>query len=179
MKIYCDFCRKEVCTTSKMCRVTHTVKGDDITVDEEIHSCPDCKNELWVPGALAKVYDAYRERNGLLSSAQIKAIRESYGLTQNLFAKLLGFGEKTITRYENGSIQDVAHDNLLKMAAIPDNFKTLFEQNKARLNSLECRKVEKATERHGNGRALVVYSRGADCGFYGDESFSERRGYAS
>lgn len=46
---------------------------------------------------------------GLLTSDEIVAIRESYGLSQVDLAKLLGWGEATISRYESKAIQDEAY----------------------------------------------------------------------
>ena len=40
---------------------------------------------------------------------EIVAIRESYGLSQVDLAKLLGWGEATISRYESKAIQDEAY----------------------------------------------------------------------
>lgn len=56
---------------------------------------------------------------GLLTSDEIVAIRESYGLSQVDLAKLLGWGEATISRYESKSIQDEAYDTMLRM--VKDN----------------------------------------------------------
>ena len=47
------------------------------------------------------------------------AIRESYGLSQVDLAKLLGWGEATISRYESKAIQDEAYDTMLRL--IKDN----------------------------------------------------------
>ena len=46
---------------------------------------------------------------GLLTSDEIVAIRESHGLSQADLAKLLGWGEATISRYESKAIQDEAY----------------------------------------------------------------------
>lgn len=63
--------------------------------------------------------NAYRKAHDLLTSDEIVAIRESYGLSQVDLAKLLGWGEATISRYESKAIQDDAYDNMLKI--IRDN----------------------------------------------------------
>jgi len=47
------------------------------------------------------------------------AIRESYGLSQVDLARLLGWGEATISRYESKAIQDEAYDTMLRL--IKDN----------------------------------------------------------
>ena len=58
--------------------------------------------------------DAYRKQAGLLTSKEIAAIREKYGISQSDFSSVLGWGKKTITRYETHQIQDKAHDSILK-----------------------------------------------------------------
>jgi uncharacterized protein YegP (UPF0339 family) len=40
---------------------------------------------------------------------------------------LLGFGDVTIHRYENGALQDAAHDRLLRLIREPANLRTLLE----------------------------------------------------
>lgn len=61
-----------------------------------------------------RMKNAYRKQNGLLTSQQIARIRCMYGITQSDLATLLGWGEKTITRYEGHQIQDFAHDTILR-----------------------------------------------------------------
>lgn len=50
---------------------------------------------------------------------EIVALRENYGLSQVDLAKLLGWGEATISRYESKAIQDEAYDTMLRL--IKDN----------------------------------------------------------
>lgn len=58
--------------------------------------------------------NAYRELMGLLTSNQIVGIRYKYGISQSDLSNLLGWGEKTITRYEGHQVQDVAYDTILR-----------------------------------------------------------------
>lgn len=59
--------------------------------------------------------NAYRKMHNLLTSDEIVAVRENYGLTQVEAAKLLGWGEATIARYESKAIQDEAYDTMLRI----------------------------------------------------------------
>lgn len=59
--------------------------------------------------------NAYRKTHDLLTSDEIVDVRENYGLTQVEAAKLLGWGEATIARYESKAIQDEAYDTLLRI----------------------------------------------------------------
>ena len=65
-------------------------------------------------------------------------------MSQQNFAKVLGFGAKTITRYENGSIQDVAHDNLMKLVENEYNFYKIWNKNKVGLTNNTNKKVQKS-----------------------------------
>lgn len=68
---------------------------------------------------LLNARNEYRKAHGLLTFNDIVAIREKYGLSQVDLAKLLGWGEATISRYESKAIQDDAYDNMLRI--INDN----------------------------------------------------------
>jgi transcriptional regulator with XRE-family HTH domain len=46
---------------------------------------------------------------------KIKEIREEKGISQYRLAQLTGINRSTINRYENGLIQKVSFDNLLKI----------------------------------------------------------------
>lgn len=56
----------------------------------------------------------YRKRLGLLTSGEIHDIRSKYDISQSDLCTLLGWGGKTITRYESHQVQDKAHDFILK-----------------------------------------------------------------
>ena len=46
---------------------------------------------------------------------KIKNLRESKSISQYRLAELTGINRSTINRYENGSIQKISFDNLLKI----------------------------------------------------------------
>lgn len=79
--------------------------------------------------------NAYRERVGLLTSHQIAAIRARYGISQSDLCLLLGWGAKTITRYESHQVQDIAHDTILrKLDSDPEWFLQLLDAGKESLS---------------------------------------------
>lgn len=61
-----------------------------------------------------RLKDAYRREEGLLTAAEICGIRGKYEISQSDLCLLLGWGGKTITRYEGHQVQDRAHDTILK-----------------------------------------------------------------
>ncbi len=71
-----------------------------------------------------RLKEAYKKNCGLLSSSEIIALRKKYGISQTDFCILLGWGEKTIARYESGyQVQDKAHDIILrKLSEDPEWF---------------------------------------------------------
>lgn len=76
--------------------------------------------------------DAYRIEQGLLTSGEIRQIRKQYGISQSDLCLLLGWGGKTITRYEGHQVQDRAHDTILKkLREDPEWFMHLLQEEKA------------------------------------------------
>lgn len=77
-------------------------------VDAQILVCVECGEEFFCEEldneTLVRAYNEYRKNHKLLLPKEIKRIREQYGLSQRSFAKLLNWGDKTICRYENGSL---------------------------------------------------------------------------
>jgi putative zinc finger/helix-turn-helix YgiT family protein len=61
-----------------------------------------------------KMKDAYRKKTNLLTSQEISDIRAKYGISQSDLCTIMGWGGKTITRYESHQVQDKAHDTILK-----------------------------------------------------------------
>lgn len=54
--------------------------------------------------------------NTELTAQDIKRIRKRYGLSQQAFARVLGIGEASIVRYENGQKPSRANENLIRAA---------------------------------------------------------------
>lgn len=78
---------------------------------------------------------------------EIKKIREQYGLSQRSFAKLLNWEDKTICRYENGSVQDKAHNSLLLFLRNPENMRTYLTENEISLDKRQKAKLLEAVEK--------------------------------
>lgn len=92
-----------------------------------------------------RMKDAYRAREGLLTSSQISGIRAKYGISQSDLCVLLGWGGKTITRYESHQVQDKAHDTILKkIDQDPEWFLSLLNDAKSNLSKESFRKYLKA-----------------------------------
>lgn len=87
--------------------------------------------------------------DGLLTGAEILAVRRHYGVTQDQAAKLFGGGPKAFSKYEN---DDVAHsesmDSLLRLIRrSADAFWQLVEEKGMSAELVPAKTAEKAVER--------------------------------
>ena len=170
MKTFCPKCFSDVNTSITYRKETYPVKGDKIVIDAKVCLCPKCGEAIWVASVdeenIDKAYRAYQHKHKLLLPAQIKKIREEYQLSQSAFARLLGFGEKTITRYENGYIQDEGPNNLIYLVEDPAIFQVLYEKNKSKISKSEQYNVEQALDQL-LGRYVTPYCSGSPYDFNG------------
>ena len=98
------------------------IKNEAVEFEEHYLHCVNADEDEcdFAPAAMfnenmMRARDSYRTKHGLLTSAEIVAIRESYGLSQVDLARLLGWGEATVSRYESKAIQDDAYDSMLRL----------------------------------------------------------------
>ena len=145
MRKYCEECGREVDTKVITKKEVYDVCGESIEVDAQILVCAECGEEFYCEeldnATLVQAYNEYRRRHKLLLPEEIKKIREQYGLSQRSFAKLLNWGDKTICRYENGSIQDKAHNSLLLFLCEPENMRTYLMENEIVLDERQKTKL--------------------------------------
>ena len=140
-KLFCGVCNKDcICTTRKE-KETYPVRGENITIFAQVSYCSECGEQVWDPiydeQHMEAAFNEYRKKHCLLLPREIRAIREKYQLSQVSFGRILGLGDKTIARYETGSIQDVAPNNLIVLAKDPDNLELLLERNPSVLSNAE------------------------------------------
>ena len=142
---YCECCGKKTDTVVITKKENYIVFGEQIEVDADILTCNDCGEELFCEeldnNTLIKAYNVYRKKHKLLLPDEIRKIREQYGLSQRSFAKLLNWGDKTIYRYENGSLQDKAHNSLLVFLKDPRNMITYLTDNEVSLEEKQLIKL--------------------------------------
>lgn len=81
-----------------------------------------------------RLYDIYKSKNNLLTTDEIKKIREKYNLNQKEYALVIGVGEITVHRFEKGSVQTEAVDRIMKLSNDPDNMHYLLMQNKGNVD---------------------------------------------
>jgi len=91
-----------------------------VVANVRAYECELCGESLWDDHDEKKVErsltDIRREIDGLLTSDEIREIRQSFGMTQVQFAEALKVGEKNFARYESGqATQGRSTDNLLRI----------------------------------------------------------------
>ncbi len=170
LKGFCPECGDYVDFTSKEIVRTFDSKGISVDVLQKECFCCVCgapvfNEEIDRENELA-IFDAYKEKVGLLTSKQIKDIRGKFGLSAYSFALVLGMGGKTITRYENGSIQSRMVDFFLKsISKDPEIFKVcLLESGSKVLKEKEYQKclakvdrlISEKTKRQPFAKPLVA-----------------------
>ena len=155
MKKYCEECGREVETSVITKKERYDVCGEPIEVDAQVLVCDECGEEFYCEelddATLVTAYNEYRKRHKLLLPDEIRKIREQYGLSQRGFAKLLNWGDKTIFRYENGSIQDKAHNSLLLFLREPENMRTYLMENEVPLDDRQKAKLLETVDKLEQG----------------------------
>ena len=131
--IYCANCDKEVNYITREETKTVKVRDRELTVTLTRAFCEEC-GEPVLPDLIAKkndliVFDEYKRLEGLLTSEEIKKIREKRKLSQRALANLINCGEKNIARYETGAIQDRVFDLLIRLVDNDTSYKVLVDRN--------------------------------------------------
>jgi len=149
--IYCDKCDDFVEYNIVEKEEERNVMGkDNIIIDSKIAICNHCGTELFHKELeernQEKAFNLYRDKNNILYPEKIKAIRDKYGLTQKEMSNLLGWGDITYHRYENGSLPDQAHNTLLLLIEDPKNVRIIIENNKHNLSSKTLDKLKNRLE---------------------------------
>ena len=102
-------------------RMRLPVNGEEMSIPSTPHlKCPNCgETVLRFHDARRLQEDAaaiYRKKHGLLSAAEIRALRERLGFKQEDLARLLRLGANTVSRWESGrNVQTAAMDILLRL----------------------------------------------------------------
>ena len=142
---HCESCGREVDGVVVRRRERYEVYGEEVFVDAQVLTCPVCGEELFCEEldeeTLLQAYRIYRERHHLLTPAQIRQIRLTYSLSQGELASLLGWSERTIRRFERGSLQDIDHDRVLASLQSPSGMSLYLEVHLDRIDPSLIRKV--------------------------------------
>jgi putative zinc finger/helix-turn-helix YgiT family protein len=146
--LYCHHCDKKVDYIVKnVDSMDYAVKDEVVQVlDAKLCFCSTCDTELFHEMHDAEnqtqAFYAYRVIKSLIQPEKIIEIRKRYELTQRAFSKLLGFGEITITRYENGSLPTLAQNQILLSAGDPKKMLAMLNLNANLISEKEAEKLK-------------------------------------
>ena len=122
-------------------------RGEKFRVLTDYFKCRKCGEEFESLKSkvdpLDAVYREYRRRHGMVQPETIAQFRKTLGLTQRELAALLGFGDATLSRYENGALQDDAHDRLLRLIMKPGNLLDQMEHTPDALPAEKRTRIER------------------------------------
>ena len=135
--MYCYNCDKNVNAVSKMEEREYVIHNEAFLVEDMAYKCPNCGEELideTLNESMVNIYNKYLSIHNL-SLDSFKQIRKSLNLSQELFAKALGWSKKTINRYENGQSfpQKEYLDTYEVLADNKDEILTLLNSQKSKL----------------------------------------------
>lgn len=108
-----------------------------VLTDYPVYVCNACDEEIVDPNetkAFEKELTNFkRQVDGLLTSQEIKEIRQNLGFTQTGLARVLRVGEKNFARYESGLVtQGSAIDNTLRILRDhPETLNVLLQEKRS------------------------------------------------
>lgn len=133
MKGVCPECEQVSDLETLQKDVEIVVRGEPIEVNAELLRCLSCGEEFKDLKSdvdfLDLAFKEYRRKHNMLMPEEIKGLRSHYGLTQKELSDLLGWGDATLSRYENGALQSDANERMLRMLTEPGNLLRLIEEN--------------------------------------------------
>lgn len=102
------------------------VNAVELTADVWVHTCSACGDSYTDDEADVAYDEAVCRHLGILTPAEIRAMREEYGLTRAEFADLTGFGKATLGRWERGEVtQNRSADRYLRLLQDPEVMRRL------------------------------------------------------
>lgn len=101
-------------------RETMKIRGEDVEFESEFMLCGTCSKDY---------------ADGVQMDYDLESARSIYRARH-------GIVDLTVNSYEQGVLPSGAHNSLLKLVSVPENFKSLYDANKASLSDRQRSKVE-------------------------------------
>lgn len=142
-KTFCEECRKDVEYVVKTELMKGKIKGEEYEYIGKRPVCTECGNEVYETNIedenLKALYDAYRQKNGIIELEKILEIPQKYNIGKRPLSLLLGWGEMTFSRYCDGDMPTKQYSDILrKIYDDPSYYKELLDKNKNNLKSLQA-----------------------------------------
>lgn len=143
---YCVSCDKHVSYTVKEEVVKEKIKGIEFEYLAKLAYCDECGEEIYVVELsdenISKANELYREKQGIVKITEINGLLEEYNIGAEPLSKLLGWGDKTISRYQRGLMPSMEYSDRLKELNNPVKMRELLERNKGKITGVAARKLE-------------------------------------
>ncbi|HEY5584698.1 MAG TPA: type II toxin-antitoxin system antitoxin SocA domain-containing protein [Ruminiclostridium sp.] len=161
---FCEECRKDITYSVEIVSMKGTLKGEEYSYSGKKATCAQCGTEVYVSEIEDKnlkiLYDAYRQKNSVISLERILEIPQKYNIGKRPFSLLLGWGEMTFTRYYEGDMPTKLYSDILqKIYDEPSFYLTLLEENKGNLKSQTAYKKSKCATLELLGAQKIVTSK--------------------
>jgi len=109
-------------------RFIYGLAGEAVELEATIpvNHCRECQCEFLDHVAEQAKHEAVCRHLGVLSPAEVLALRTRYALSRAAFARITRIGEATLARWERGAlIQNPANDMYLALLSFPENLERL------------------------------------------------------
>lgn len=147
---FCHSCRQMVDTYIKEFEHKVDVRNETITLHIASPACCICGGKIRDHKAandiIALANEKYRKKHKLLTSDEIIAIREQYGLITQHFAKVIGIASGALNRYEHGGLQDIPFNNLMVLMRNRENLMTVYKTTKQNISPKIAKRIDKCLE---------------------------------
>lgn len=139
-KAYCEQCGREQPYRISSAPLMGRLKDEVYTYTGQEAHCRECGSRLQVAeidqANLHALYDLYRQKKGIVSLEQVRALPKRYAIGKRPLSRLLGWGELTFTRYYEGYMPSRQYSEVLKrIYEEPAFYKELLEKNKEAIGS--------------------------------------------
>ena len=95
----------------------------ELVADVPVHTCSECAVSFTGDAAEARRHEAICRHLGVLTADEIRAIRQQHGMSRAAFARLTGFGEASLARWERREVvQNRSNDRYLRLLKDPGVF---------------------------------------------------------
>jgi putative zinc finger/helix-turn-helix YgiT family protein len=102
--------------------VKQEFKGETLMVKSHVMLCQSCGWQTvgndQIDELRKRTADTYRKKHGLLTTAQIRAMREALGMNQPEFADFLRVGVASVKRWETWLVQEAGNDELIRVKCV-------------------------------------------------------------
>lgn len=129
---------------------TSVFRGEKFSYTRYFYRCDDTgmdfTNAESDKRGLEQIYTKYREKYGLPTPEEIKAIREQYGLSATIMSKILGIGDNQYGLYENGEMPTKNIGRMIATIKKADVFRMYVDMAKNQLSEKEYERIIKNLE---------------------------------